>query len=427
WSTDNIGTLAAEALLRAADRGVKVRVIVDDLLVDAPDASLLALAKHPNIDIRIYNPNSSVGVPLYRKVWNALTDFRGINQRMHDKTFIVDGKIAVTGGRNMAAEYYDYHHDYNFRDRDVLVAGDVVIAMKSSFERFWADPLSKSIESIYGDLDLMQSDVTVDSAQIRTLYRDLHAYAELPSNFAPEVRKAVTDAPTTFSRLAQEAVWGRIDFVSDVPGKNDTDSLGGGGASAEALTELVKNAKKSVLIQSPYLIPSANALELFRQTLKRGVKIRISTNSLASTDNLQAFAGYRNLRDELLEMGVEVFEYRPDAKTQAQVRRSAIVGNLPAAGSDVIFGLHAKTLVVDSTAAFIGTFNLDPRSENLNTEVGVVIHNDHIARAVAAAIEKDMQPENSWNAATDDPDRYVPFGKRAQVRFWQLLPIESIL
>ena len=118
WSTDNIGILAAEALLRAADRGVSVRVIVDDLLINAPDKSLLALARHPKIDIRIYNPQSSVGVPLHKRLLNVLTDFRGVNQRMHDKTFVVDGKIAITGGRNMAAEYFDYNHEYNFRDRD---------------------------------------------------------------------------------------------------------------------------------------------------------------------------------------------------------------------------------------------------------------------------------------------------------------------
>ena len=118
WSTDNIGILASEALLRAARRGVKVRVLVDDLLIDAPDKTLLALAKHPNIDIRIYNPLHSVGVPWYKRILNLVTNFRGANQRMHDKTLIVDGELAITGGRNMADEYFDYDHAYNFRDRD---------------------------------------------------------------------------------------------------------------------------------------------------------------------------------------------------------------------------------------------------------------------------------------------------------------------
>src|SRR4051812_48061094 len=156
WSTDNIGILAAEALLRAADRGVRVRVIVDDLMIDAPDKSLLALAHHPNIDIRIYNPKTSVGVTLHRRILNVMTDFRGFNQRMHDKTFMVDGKLAITGGRNMAAEYFDYNHRYNFRDRDALLLGEVVKTMQASFEKFWTSKLSVKVEDLYGGLGLLQ-------------------------------------------------------------------------------------------------------------------------------------------------------------------------------------------------------------------------------------------------------------------------------
>jgi len=142
WSTDNIGILAAEALLRAAERGVRVRVIVDNLLIDAPDKSLLALALHPSIDVRIYKPRTWVGVPLLKRLLNALTDFRGVNQRMHDKTLVVDGKVAITGGRNMAAEYFDYNHEYNFRDRDALLLGEAVRPMQVSFERFWNSELT---------------------------------------------------------------------------------------------------------------------------------------------------------------------------------------------------------------------------------------------------------------------------------------------
>jgi len=188
WSTDNIGILAAEALLRAANRGVRVRVIVDALLIDAPDKSLLALAKDPGIDIRIYNPQTSAGVPLQKRAVNVLTNFRGVNQRMHDKILVVDGKIAIAGGRNMAAEYYDYNHEYNFRDRDALLLGAVVKAMQASFERFWNSELSVKVEDLYGGLGLMRANVSVNDAEIRQIYRELHAYAKSPANFAPEVR-----------------------------------------------------------------------------------------------------------------------------------------------------------------------------------------------------------------------------------------------
>src|SRR4026209_2190922 len=154
WSTDNIGILATEALPRAAQRGVAVRVIVDDLLIDAPDATLLALAAHPNVDIRIYNPKHSVGVPWYRRLWSALTDFRGSNQRMHDKVLIVDGELAITGGRNMADEYFDYNRADTCRDRDALVIGAVVPSMRDSFERFWASELAVPVEQLLADAEL---------------------------------------------------------------------------------------------------------------------------------------------------------------------------------------------------------------------------------------------------------------------------------
>ncbi len=424
WSTDNIGILAAEALLNAADRGVRVRVIVDDLLIDAPDKSLLALSGHPNIDIRIYNPTTSVGVPFHKRVLNVFGDFRGVNQRMHDKTVIVDGKVAITGGRNMAAEYYDYKREYNFRDRDALLLGEVVKVMQASFENFWASELSAKVEELYDGLGLLQKNVRVKDDEIKKIYRELHAYANSPENFAPEVRAAVEAAPTAFARLTQQLVWGKVEFISDRPGKNENRvRLGGGGLTAAALARLVEGARDRIVIQSPYLVLSDRAMDLFRQIKARGVRVRINTNSLASTDNLPAFSGYRNQRDKLLEMGLEIFEYKPDPEVQRWLmQHSAAAKDKPP-----VFALHAKTMVVDSRIVYIGTFNFDPRSENLNTEVGVIIHNEALARAVEGAIETDMRPANSWNAASDLPDRHVPFAKRSKVRLLQLLPIKPLL
>ena len=414
WSTDNIGILAAEALLRAAERGVKVRVIVDDLLVDAPDRALLALAGHANVDVEVYNPVVSTGVSLAERVRNVVTDFRAVNQRMHDKTFIVDGRYAITGGRNMAVEYFDYNREFNFRDRDVLLVGPVVGAMRGSFEAFWGSPLTRSVEEIYA--------ASVAPGDAAAVYAELHAYARAPENFAPEVRAAIAQAPTAFGRIADAAVWGTIEFLSDVPGKNDGGFSGGGRTSA-ALGQLLASARREILIQSPYLVASPRALELLRDARARGVRVRICTNSLASTDNLNAFSGYRNQRAELLALGIEVFESRPDAA----VRRELMHRAGPPPPTTPIFSIHAKTLVVDGATAYIGTFNFDPRSENLNTEVGVVIRDARLAAAVQAAIEVDMAPANAWNAATDDPDQYASIGKRAKVRLLQLLPLRPLL
>ncbi len=424
WSTDNVGIIASEALLRAAQRGVRVRVIVDDLLMDAPDKTLLALAKHPNIDIRIYNPVHSVGTPLRRRVLNVATDFRGANQRMHDKTFIVDGRLAITGGRNMADEYFDFDHEYNFRDRDALVIGAVVPVMRQSFERFWSSDITVPVEELYDGLGIMQKHVTVQTAEVQQIYRELGDYAAAGENFAPEIRAAINSIPAGFPDLAARLTWGRVDFISDQPGKNVTRvGLGGGGLTTAALAKLLEGARSDVLIQSPYLVLSDEAIALFSRVRARGVRIRISTNSLASTDNLQAFSGYRSQRGRLLKLGLEIHEYKPDPEVQQQVmqRYAALRAAAP------VFALHAKTMVVDEQIVYIGTYNLDPRSENLNTEVGVVIHDPRQAKAVAAAIVTDMLPGNSWNAATDEPDQFASFAKRARASLWQLLPIKPIL
>lgn len=424
WSTDNIGILAAEALLRAAKRGVQVRVIVDDLLIDAEDKTLVALARHPNIDIRIYNPKNSVGVTLHKRLLNLLTDFRGVNQRMHNKTFIVDGKIAITGGRNMAAEYYDYNHHFNFRDRDALLLGDVTKPMQSSFEEFWRSELSVPVAQRYDGLGLMKKRVQIDESEVIRVHQELHEYAKSPLNFAPEVRIAINAVRPAAIRMAGQIAWGKVEFISDKPGKNgNLLYLDGGGLTTTALAKMVEDARERIVIQSPYLVLSDAALALFQRARARGVQVRINTNSLASTDNLPAFSGYRNQREELLKMGLEIYEYKPDAATQRQLMpRSATAG-----GNSSISALHAKSMVVDSKTAYIGTFNLDPRSENLNTEAGVIVYHEALARAIEVAIETDMQPDNSWNTERDQPDQYVPLTKRSKLRLMQMMPLKPIL
>ncbi|MBN1142328.1 MAG: phospholipase D family protein [Deltaproteobacteria bacterium] len=419
WSTDNVGILAAESLLRAAERGVRVRVIVDDLLLDASPESLVALAAHPNIRIRIYNPVHKTGVSKARRLLNLLTDFRNFNQRMHDKTFTVDGTFAITGGRNMADEYFDYDQKYNFRDRDLLVAGAVIPAIKANFENFWASPLSVPVEELLS----FQKKLT-DTRRIREVHAELHGYARSPENFAPEVRQALEHLPRKFPRLLKEMVWTEARFLHDAPGKNPGDAgLGGGGASTQALARVVATASRSVLIQSPYLVLPQGALELFRELIGRGVEVRIVTNSLGSTDNLAAFSGYRKQRRQILAAGIQVFEFKPHPKIQQELieRYPSLARNAP------IFAIHSKTMVLDDRILFVGTFNLDPRSANLNTEVGILLENRRLAEQVAAAIRNDMAPENSWRAGAFDADSEAPLGKRLRLRLWELLPLEALL
>ena len=417
WSSDNVGILAAEQLLRAAKRGVRVRVLVDDILIDAEDESLSLLAAHENIEIRIYNPNLTVGTSFLDKLVNVVTQFRGINQRMHDKTAIFDGVAGITGGRNMADEYFDFNPDYNFRDRDILLLGRAVDDMSANFEEFWQSDLAVPVEDVVeGEYNWM--DVERKAA-------DLHVYADNAENFDPIVRDAIEAAPERFRRLLSALDWRDVEFISDAPGKNDgSQGLGGGGQSTARLIDVVRNAKHSVLIQSPYLVMPKGGIELFEDLTEKGVRSRISTNSLASTDNVPAFSGYHRQRRRLLNAGIELYEYKP----RPEIRRTLVGQTAALTGTDPVFALHAKSMVIDDRIIYIGTFNLDPRSANLNTEVGVLIESEALARQLTETIERDLQVENSWHITEAFmPDYVVSRGKRLQLGFVNLLPIEPLL
>jgi putative cardiolipin synthase len=420
WSTDNIGILAAEMLLQAANRGAAIRVLVDDFLIDAQNKTLLLLAAHPNVHIRIYNPNFNVGTSTWRRIMNSLSDFRGTNQRMHDKTAIFDGLAGITGGRNMADEYFDFDHEYNFRDRDILLLGSAVQDMTENFNEFWQSPLAVPVEQILDDSANQYS-----AEEVQGRYEELHAYAADPANFEPAIRNAIEDMPRYFRQMLQAMVWDDVRFVSDKPGKNTGESgLSGGGESTSSLTKAIADAKHSVLIQSPYLILPKGGIELLADLHRRGVIIRISTNSLASTDNLAAFSGYFKQRTRLLNAGIELYEFKPHPRIQAD-----LVARYPKlAQKNPIFAIHAKSMVIDGSKVFIGTFNLDPRSANLNTEVGALVENGLLGNQLTQSIERDIRPENSWQTTSSfNPDREVPRSKRFKLGFLNLIPIDPIL
>jgi phosphatidylserine/phosphatidylglycerophosphate/cardiolipin synthase-like enzyme len=240
FTADNVGLIALDHLVRAADRGVRVRLLVDDLMVEADGDELIALDAHPNLTIRIYNPATNVGKRLPGKLFSLTTDFRGFNQRMHNKTFIVDGRVVITGGRNIADEYFDYDHEYNFRDRDVLLLGGVSADIQRSFDEFWESDLSVPVSQI-----VRASAAAADTA---VTYSYLHAYACDPSNFWPQVRERIRTVPVAFDAIVRSGalVWtDSVTFVSDQPGKNSgADGLGGGGASTDALITLIGGGRR---------------------------------------------------------------------------------------------------------------------------------------------------------------------------------------
>lgn len=417
FTEDNIGIISCDYMLRAACNGVKVRVIVDDLMQDTNPDYILALDQHENIDIKIYNPNLTIGSNLVKKVYNGLTDFRGMNQRMHHKTFIIDEHMAITGGRNMADEYFDFDHQYNFRDRDVLLIGGEAEEIQSEFDRYWASDLSVSISDLIAFSDPNYSPIG--------LYKWINEYTADSTNFWPSVRAGI---PTIMNDIVNSDYFYYVDdvtFYSDDPGKNDGSAgLEGGGKSTEALIDLVNSAEKSIYIQSPYLITTELGQGLFKKAVDRGVKIYILTNSLLSTDNIEAFSGYARDREDLLSTGVHVYEYKPDAEIRKDIMTSDLQRKM---NFQPIFGLHAKSMVVDEKIAVIGTFNLDPRSAHLNTECVGVIHSADISKDMLRIMKLEMQPQNAWKITKEfNPDHLAGKAKELKVMSRRLVP-KSVL
>jgi len=420
FSTDNVGLIACDYLVRAADRGVIVNILVDDIMVNAGIQDILTLDSHENINVRIYNPGVNLGKSIIKKVQKFATEFRSANQRMHNKTFIVDNKVVITGGRNIADEYFDYDHEYNFRDRDVLLIGKTTKAVTRSFYEFWEDSLTVRVTELHQGIPSNVSDPT--------RFDRLHEYACNPENFWPQVRTRIANLPAAFKAIRNTGrlIWvDNVSFVSDIPSKNDgTQGLGGGGVTTSALVQLVEEAKTSIDIQTPYLITTDESRALFKAAVDRGVRVRILSNSLASTDNVDAFASYQSDREKLLATGVQVFEFRPDAEERTKIMTGELQVTLE---HKPIFGLHAKTMVIDEEIAVIGTFNLDPRSTNLNTECIAIIPSEQIATSVLAGMEIEFGPKNSWFITNDfNPDSVVSISKQINTWTRKILPQEIL-
>ncbi|WP_206605720.1 phospholipase D-like domain-containing protein [Pelagibaculum spongiae] len=419
FSTDNIGLIATDYLVKAAERDVRVRVIVDDIMMQASVNELQTLAAHKNISIKIYNPMANVGKNIFDKAVSITTSFHQLNQRMHNKTFIVDGTVAITGGRNVADEYYGYDHKFNFRDRDVLLIGEVVGDIESSFEKFWKSKLSVDISN------LVKNKKPVDYIPD---FASLHQYACDPQNFVLSVRQKIYELPEAIADIQQQEQlqWLKdVEYVSDIPGKNTADKfLSGGGLSTDKLLSLLKSAENNVVIQTPYLITTKKIRKILKAMVDRGVRIQILTNSLASTDNLEAFSGYQRDRKALLKTGVEIFEFKPDARIRQKIMSEVMHKQLKQAP---IFGLHAKSMVIDDYTSVIGTYNFDPRSANLNTENLVIIPSEKIAREIKQGMLQEMQPENAWRVShVWNPDSEVKISKRLGVKLRRIIP-KSVL
>ena len=370
---DLTGRLFLRHLRDAALRGVRVRLLLDDLYTFGGDELFRSFAAFPHVEVRLFNPFCCLRESLYGKFAGSLLDFRRVNRRMHNKLFIADGAMVVAGGRNIADEYFMRSSAENFVDMDAFVVGAVVPQLAGIFDAYWNSPQVYPIEQIVrsdaGAAALRrQFDAMVDEGyQMMKL--------ELPRNDALGYGAISEDLDG--GRLGLN--WGTAVAFADPPSKASEDSDERARATSVTMNvmDMVAKAQRDVYITSPYLVPGPRGMAVFQELGKRNVKMTILTNSLAATDEPLVHTGYSRYREPMLQAGVDLYELSP-ARTQRN-RRLGFLGSS-------LGRLHAKTVVIDRATVFIGSMNLDPRSESKNTELGILVNSPQLAKEVIRVI-----------------------------------------
>ncbi|MFN7572309.1 MAG: phospholipase D family protein [Betaproteobacteria bacterium] len=409
WWGDEAGALLIERVVQAAERGVNVRLLLDDLntiLQDAAhprlrDRAAALLDAHPNIELRLFNPWRE------RELAGRALELAGnldrVNQRMHNKLMVADNRVAILGGRNIGNEYFGLSPDFNFRDLDVLGVGPVARQASGVFDRFWNSGWVVPAAALG-----IPTTAAEGSAEFAALRARLAAAPAL-AGFAREP----ADWSAALAALPAQLQPGTSSVPSDTP---DADAVNH--HMPATIRELIGSAQSEVLIVNAYIIPGPHAVERMRQQTARGVRIRMLTNSLASHDVPAVNSHYKPWRKPLLEAGIELYEARADAAIRATVADTAPVRS-------EFMGLHVKAIVVDRQRVFIGSMNLDPRSWGINSEMGVVIDSPGLAAQLGAIMERDMQPENAWQVtlAPDGSLRWrageVELTSQPARNFWQ--------
>lgn len=377
WYQHDSGTLLLQRLLHAAERGVRVRLLLDDVHTSGRDAEFAALHAHPNIQVRLFNPFRA------RELLGRGFDFaqraERLHQRMHNKLMVADNRAVIVGGRNIGDEYFGFSDSFNFRDLDLLAIGPAARQSSTAFDRFWnsnwvvaasalpVDEEAPAIDSLLAPMMERLKSVPI-SARFALQPQDWRdAFATLVNHVHPGTTRLLSDTPT-----------------GDVMRHR----------MPQAIRRLITTARDELLILNAYIIPDQETIDTLRSLTRRGVRVKIITNSLASQDVTAVNSHYKFWRRPLLEAGVELFEVRPDAAI-----RAAIVNTAPA--DSALMGLHAKAIIVDGVRVFVGSMNLDPRSVSLNSEMGIVVESPSLARELAAVFARDAAAENAWQVMFD--------------------------
>ncbi|MXU66096.1 phospholipase D family protein [Oceanomicrobium pacificus] len=347
---DLAGSLVSRALIDAAERGVRVRFLLDDVFTTADDTQLALLDSFDNIEVRLFNPLSRNSI----KAVNFLLDFNRVNRRMHNKSLTVDNALSVVGGRNIADEYFQIHTDAEFADFDMFVAGPAVQKITESFDRFWNDPRAVPVVNIVGadteaELRATLADITTSaSAAERGIYR----------------RAVNSQYIADFSAGRLDALVSANMVVSDSPDKLRQPVPSADRRLYRALQDQMLKSEDSVLILTPYFVPRQSGVDFYAELERRGIDVKVVTNSLAATNHSYVHGGYAKYRKALLEAGVQLYEVRADAPQ--------VLGDLPE-GSDVKLTMHTKLAFFDDDRAFVGSLNFDPRSIEINSELGLFV------------------------------------------------------
>ncbi|WP_235971570.1 phospholipase D family protein [Palleronia pontilimi] len=423
WETDTTGWLLLDEVRRAAERGVRVRLLLDDNGIPGLDAELAALDAMQNIEVRLFNPF----VLRHPKPLNYLFDFFRLNRRMHNKSMTVDGAVTILGGRNIGDVYFDQGTGPHHFDFDVLVAGPTVAQVAENFDRYWDSPSAYPAGLILPQPEPGPTTSRIVEAAVREA-ETLRGSAYLAAIAASEiVDRLRSDTP--------DLHWTTLDFLTDDPakgiGRATQDQL-----MVERLPEIFEGATQSVDLVSAYFIPRERGVRILSDLAARGVRVRVLTNGLASNNVASVHSAYMGYRRQLLSAGVELLELRPDPSVAPGSRAFSMLAGSPAS-------LHAKTFAIDGAQAFIGSFNFDPRSAALNSEMGVLIDSPKLASRITAALdapeltyslELTRDEKIVWRATDADgsvhefqTEPMTTFHARALVWLGSWLPIEWIL
>jgi putative cardiolipin synthase len=431
FNNDSTGRLVAQRLLAAADRGVRVRMLLDDISASNAIDMLDALDAHPNIEVRLFNPFKTRNPSMPSKAVQFLLDAHRLNRRMHNKSYIVDGNVAIVGGRNIGDAYFDAGKDTNFRDLDLIAIGPVVKDASHAFDEYWNCDAAYPVKAFSG-----KHATHYDLAQLRIdLTHDARTFAQ--SDYAQTALDKLPNGPSGDRPGAW--FWGSATLVADQPEKIDADkketrSLRIG----PQIKSMIDRAQQDVLLISPYFIPGDSGTQYLGGLAARGVDVKVLTNSLASNDEAAVHAGYAHYRRALLEGGVDLYELQP----AAGVEQPATSG-----GTSSGVSLHAKAIVVDAQLVFIGSMNMDQRSKLLNTEMGIIVDCPALAVAVTNFFDTAIQPTSAYHVTLTKPhggrmqwqasehgklvtyhhDPKASMKRRIEVDMLRLMPIEGML